>query len=217
MRRTGKQLHRVLKYGGVAVMVVQDQTRNYAKTLTSFRTILDWCDNAGFRLFETVIYQRKHAIGGAGVEQGGFVSITNICRSSSRETGPAYFNKAHLAVHCKTAGKRIKVAQRRADGSMVPSKKSSIVAATKCRGTIWPYANPTAHNPLKKQHPATFSDHIPYDFIECFCPPGGVVLDPFNGSGTSVVAAKKLNRKFIGIDISEDYCRIARARLERET
>lgn len=36
----------VLREGGIAVMVIQDQTRNFGKTLTSFRTIVDWCDNA---------------------------------------------------------------------------------------------------------------------------------------------------------------------------
>lgn len=43
---------------------------------------------------------------------------------------------------------------------------------------------------------------------------GGVVLDPFMGSGTTLVAAKKLNRKYIGIEISEEYCKITKARLK---
>ena len=53
--------------------------------------------------------------------------------------------------------------------------------------------------------------------IECFCPPDGVVLDPFNGSGTTVVAAKSCGRNYIGVDISEEYIEIARKRLETET
>jgi len=43
--------------------------------------------------------------------------------------------------------------------------------------------------------------------------PGDLILDPFCGSGTTCVAAKMLGRRYIGIDISEDYCRIARERL----
>ena len=53
--------------------------------------------------------------------------------------------------------------------------------------------------------------------IDCFCPPNGIVLDPFVGSGTTLVAAKSLARKYIGIDVSEEYCDIANKRIETES
>lgn len=46
------------------------------------------------------------------------------------------------------------------------------------------------------------------------CPPGGLVLDPFCGSGTTLVAAVSLGRSAIGIDVNDDALRLARARLE---
>jgi site-specific DNA-methyltransferase (adenine-specific) len=45
----------------------------------------------------------------------------------------------------------------------------------------------------------------------------GIVFDPFLGSGTTAVACEQLNRKWIGIEISEKYCEIAARRLELET
>ena len=45
------------------------------------------------------------------------------------------------------------------------------------------------------------------------CPPNGLVLDPFCGSGTTCVAAKREGFDYIGIDISEEYCEIARRRV----
>ena len=42
---------------------------------------------------------------------------------------------------------------------------------------------------------------------------GDVVLDPFNGSGTTCVAAKMHGRRYLGVDLSEDYCAIAEERL----
>ena len=45
------------------------------------------------------------------------------------------------------------------------------------------------------------------------CPKGGVVLDPFFGSGTTGLAAKSLDRHYIGIELNYDYCALARARI----
>jgi len=65
-----------------------------------------------------------------------------------------------------------------------------------------------------KSHPCPFPVEIAAKCISASCPPDGIVLDPFCGSGTTCVAAKKLGRRYIGIDLSEKYCRIARNRVK---
>lgn len=55
---------------------------------------------------------------------------------------------------------------------------------------------------------------IPSLLITMASRPGDIILDPFVGSGTTCCAAKMLDRKYIGIDIKEEHCEIARARLE---
>lgn len=64
------------------------------------------------------------------------------------------------------------------------------------------------------EHPAMFPEEIPYRLIRLFSYIGDLVLDPFNGAGTTTLVARKLNRNYIGIDISEKYCRRAQERLE---
>lgn len=49
--------------------------------------------------------------------------------------------------------------------------------------------------------------------VRLTCPPGGVVLDPFTGSGTTGIAALREHRRFIGIERDAGYAQIARARL----
>ena len=63
------------------------------------------------------------------------------------------------------------------------------------------------------EHHATFPLRLPDYFTKYFSKQTDIILDPFCGSGTTCVAAKILGRKYIGIDISEEYCQIARERL----
>jgi len=49
--------------------------------------------------------------------------------------------------------------------------------------------------------------------VKASCPPGGVVLDPFMGSGTTAVAARRCGRRFTGFELNPDYCELIRQRL----
>jgi len=64
-------------------------------------------------------------------------------------------------------------------------------------------------------HPCPFPVEIPSRCIRSTTNPGNIVLDCFVGSGTTCVAAKQLGRKFCGIEINPDYCKIAEDRLRQ--
>ncbi len=66
----------------------------------------------------------------------------------------------------------------------------------------------------KMIHPAQKPLSVVEHLVECCCPEGGVVLDGFAGSGTTAVAAKNKGRNFICFEISEEFCKIARDRLD---
>ena len=62
-------------------------------------------------------------------------------------------------------------------------------------------------------HGAVFPEELAERVLKNFCPRGGTALDPLMGTGTTGVVCKKNNLSFIGIEISEEYCEIARKRL----
>ena len=66
------------------------------------------------------------------------------------------------------------------------------------------------------QHPTQKPEALMKWCLELRWTPAGTVLDPFMGSGTTLVAAKQLNRRAIGIEIEERYCEIAAKRLAQE-
>jgi DNA modification methylase len=70
--------------------------------------------------------------------------------------------------------------------------------------------------PSSKKHYATYNFNLIDKCIIGGCPEGGVILDPFNGTGTTTLRAEQLNRKWIGIDGSLEYNKIAKERIEQE-
>ncbi len=70
---------------------------------------------------------------------------------------------------------------------------------------------PSCHG--EADHPTQKPINILKPLIEYSCPSGGIVMDPFMGSGSTLVAAKDLDRKAIGIELEEKYCEIAVKRL----
>lgn len=83
---------------------------------------------------------------------------------------------------------------------------------TRNKRSVWTVAT----QPLREAHFATFPEKLIMDCIKAGCPEGGIVLDPFMGSGTTAIVARKLNRNYIGFELNPNYVSIAENRLEKE-
>ena len=214
LNQTGIELFRVMKEGGIAAVVIQDQTKDFGKTLTSFKLAVDWCEVAGFKLFECLIYKKCGAEGAWWNKR--FRVDHEYMMVFLKGKRPQYFNKEPLKIPSKHGGKTMTGGGTRLTNGIRIDTRPITINAMKCRGTVWEYMTAGDGTRLKHQHPATYPDQLPFDFIQCFCPPDGVVLDPFIGSGTTALAALTLKRNFIGFDISEEYVELANQRIKQD-
>ncbi len=78
---------------------------------------------------------------------------------------------------------------------------------------VWTF---TGESKTRIGHPAPFPVELPRRCIKLFSFVGDTVLDPFLGSGTTLIACAMTNRKGIGVEIDENYCKIAKERLLKE-
>jgi len=75
-------------------------------------------------------------------------------------------------------------------------------------------AGKKAEDQEAKGHPAPFPCALARDHVNSWTNKGDVVLDPMCGSGTTCKVAKQLGRNYIGIDVSQEYCDMAKERLK---
>lgn len=80
-------------------------------------------------------------------------------------------------------------------------------------GAVWDIPNVKANHVEKTEHPCQFPVALVRRLIVALCPEGGIVIDPFVGSGTTAVAALLDSRNFLGCDIADKYLAIAESRL----
>ena len=209
-----RELYRVTKPGGVVVWVVGDATINGSETGTSFRQALYFKDVCGFNLHDTMIYQK------------------DTC--SFPETNRYYPSFEYMFVFSKGTPKTVNLIRdrknlysgdtvhgsyRQKDGTLKKRRKGKIIQKLGVRFNIWEYSTGKYHytrDEIAFQHPAIFPEQLAADHIISWSNPGDIVLDPMCGSGTTCKMALKLGRRFIGIDIAEEYCEIARKRVEAE-
>jgi site-specific DNA-methyltransferase (adenine-specific) len=210
----GSEIFRVLKDESVCVMVIQDQTKNFRKSLTSFHTIVDWCDNIGFGLFECCIYKRSGVPGNWWSKR--FRVDHEYIPIFLKGKRPKYFDKEHMKIVASQAGQIKKGKERKNDGSFTEYKfNPARYPKKKCPGTILDYESARASDKsLKIDHPAWFPRKLARDFILCFSGGNEIVLDPLVGSGTVPEMCIDTNRQFIGIEKNKKYFDIAVARIK---
>ena len=206
-----KELYRVTKDGGVVVWVVNDATVSGTETGTSFTQAL-FFKKIGFNLHDTMILKKRNPIPQIYRRRysNEFEYMFVFSKGVVKTHNPIMIDCLHagLELGSTTYKNYSKNEQKR-------GKIANPVKAQKIKGNIWEYVvGKNLEDQEAKAHPAPFPCELARDHISSWSNEGDIVLDPMCGSGTSCKAAKQLGRNYIGIDISHEYCEIAKNRLD---
>lgn len=207
-----EQLYRVTKPGGIVVWVVADATIKGSETGTSFKQALHFKE-IGFNLHDTMIFQKTNPI--PQIYRKRYNNIFEYMFVFSK--GEVKTHNA-IKVDCLHAGLQLNgtTYKNYSKGEQKREKMAKPVKKKKIKGNIWEYVvGKKAEDQEAKGHPAPFPCALARDHINSWTNEGDIVLDPMNGSGTTCISALQLSRQYIGIDMSHEYCEIARERIAR--
>jgi DNA modification methylase len=189
-----KELYRVTQPNGLVVWVVGDATIKGSETGTSFKQALFFIE-VGFKLHDTMIYEKNSPAYPAKASGNRYTQIFEYMFVFAKGKVPS-----HLI--CDKPNKW-------AGHKDFSGKLKNPVPDFSPRNNIWKYT--TSFNGWK--HPAPFPEQLAHDHILSWSSQGDIVYDPFVGSGTTAYIAKKLGRKYIGSEISSEYCKMIEERL----
>lgn len=205
----GDGIYAALKPGGHALVVLDGPVREWRKgkgterSFTPWRVMLDWAERVGFRVPDRMAFARR---GQPGRFAGRFRNDWEPLLWFQRPGAKGFFDIWPLASKAKwpLTGRTRK--SRRQDGGFDIRQQSgpAISRGLAMRGNLWRYRvgrNNDDSGLVNTGHPARFPLALAEDAVRCFCPPGGIVCDPFVGSGTTAVAAVKHGRIFWGGDL----------------
>jgi site-specific DNA-methyltransferase (adenine-specific) len=209
-KQIADQLYRVTKNGGVLVWVVGDQTIKGSESGSSFKQALYFKD-IGFNLHDTMIYKKINPIPltHKRYEQH-FEYMFVFCKCKIKTFNP-------ILEKCKTIGvcnNRIQTGRVK-ESATRNRHEITVTKEKKYKGNVWEYVTGSKIGSTGN-HPATFPEQLAHDHIISWSNEGDLILDPMMGSGTTGKMAKQLNRRFIGIDINENYVDIAKKRIVME-
>lgn len=194
---------------GLVAWVVEGFTDDFAYSSTPFLLMAD-LHRKGFKMRKPVVYKRN-GIPGTG--------------------GPEWLRNDWEPIICATKSGRLPWADNKAMGSRPKQNKPRTATNRHKDGTRKnvTYIDPDISNPGNiveglvgsggmgwkdaTQNEAPFPEWLAEFFIRSFCPPGGLVLDPFSGSGTTVSVAVKNGRSGIGVDARESQVWLGETRL----
>lgn len=201
-KKIARELYRVTSDGGIVVWVIADETKNWSESLTSFKQAL-YFKEVGFNLHDTMIWLKSNPM-----PQMNWKRYTNCFEYMFVFSKGVPKTCNYLMEGCKYQGKNTGKNSFKISSEGKRITKNIVVKDKKIRNNVWIYSVSQF-----KGHPATFPEQLAKDHILSWSNKGDVVLDCFMGSGTVAKACIETDRRYLGFEISEQYCEIAERRI----
>ena len=203
-----REIYRVLKDGGVCVWIVGDATIKGSETGTSFKQAL-YFKEIGFNLHDTMIWSKPTftATGSLKTRYAPTFEYMFVFTKGKIKTFNPIKDRINISFGRVKNGK-----VRQKDGTT--KSQSSLgkpISEFGQRFNVWNIN--TEQSNSNRFHPAQFPEKLAEDHILSWSNEGDTILDPMAGSGTTLKMAKKNNRNYIGIEISQEYIDIINKRL----
>ena len=212
---TAKELYRVTKQGGIVVWIVGDETKNFCESLSSFKQAIYFVEACGFKLLDTMIYQKK-SYPPAYPNMRRYAQNFEYMFVFSKGK-PKTFNPQYIARTDKDKGKKKTSSFRQKDGTLLKKTIAYDTDKPKKVTNVWlldvGYMK-SSKDKISFDHPATFPEELAKRHILTWSNKNDIVFDPFMGSGTTAKMCLFLDRNFIGHEISNKYYKIAKQRLD---
>lgn len=194
-------LYNKTKEGCIVCWVINDNYINGGRSLESFEQAL-YFKSIGYTMHDIIIWRKPNFSNPSKTRYQQVYEFIYILSKGKPKTFNPIFDRKNVTAGKSNFGSNT---VRQKDGSQKERAKK-ISREFGMRHNVWDIKTSGQENPCKKQlHPATFSLQLAKDLITSFSNKGDIVLDPFCGSGTTLKAAKELERQYIGFEISEEY------------
>jgi site-specific DNA-methyltransferase (adenine-specific) len=216
-------LKRILKPGGVIAWIVGDQVVNGSENCDSAKQKLFFYEKLGLRIHDTMIFQ-KHTGFPSGNNRylQSFEYIFIISKGSPKTFHKFLWVRKSFSLpgspKCKT--------RRGRDGIIREIENHDLQRFRECQsdghriaGNVWYYPvgyRHSATNDIAYEHPAIFPENLVIDLLGSWSNENDLVYDPFCGSGTVPYVCLRTNRRYIGSEISQEYCDIIEKRIKIE-
>lgn len=209
-KKIANELFRVTKQGGVVVWIVNDATIKGSETGTSFKQALYFKD-IRFNLHDTMIYKKNNPTPQkTNRYQPCFEYMFVLSKGKPKTFNPILEDKKYIE------NRKNKMYSKNKDGNQIQHEYKS-TNNMKIKTNIWEYNVGLYYTTSDKEafrHPAIFPEQLVSDHIVSWSNEDEIVLDPFMGSGTTAKMAILNNRKYIGFEVSKEYCDIAEERIK---